>query len=97
MINFQLHGMASLRGSIEVSLSQLGLQGSGVRTGILRLDHGGIGESSTSKSVRHDGIVRFIAECTQATSALQVVHLEVRAKNFQPLRIQNQDLTLVCR
>ena len=97
MINFHLHGMASLKGSIEVSLSQLGLQGSGVRTGILRLDHGGIGESSTSKSVRHDGIVRFIAECTQATSALQVVHLEVRAKNFQPLRIQNQDLTLVCR
>jgi hypothetical protein len=97
MIIFHLHGMASLKGSIEVSLSQLGLQGSGVRTGILRLDHGGIGESSTSKSVRHDGIVRFIAECTQATSALQVVHLEVRAKNFQPLHIQNQDLTLVCR
>ncbi|MEI6736515.1 MAG: hypothetical protein WCL31_06310 [Actinomycetes bacterium] len=94
---FRMHGTTSLKGTLEVSLSQLGLQGSGARTGILRLDQGGIGESSYPKRVKHDGIIRFSAECTQATSALQVVHFEVRTREAQPLRTLGQDLTLVCR
>jgi len=97
VINFRVLGVAALKENIDVSLSQLGLQGSGVRTGVLRLDQGGIGDSSASKSVRRDGVVRFTAECAQETSALQVVHLEVRFMHFQPLRIQSRDLTLVCR
>ena len=96
-IYFRLHGTTSLKGTLEISLSQLGLEGSGARTGILRLDQGGIGESSNPKRVKHDGIIRFSAECTQATSALQVVHLEVRTREAQPLRTLGQDLTLVCR
>jgi hypothetical protein len=96
-ISFRLLGTASLKGTLEVSLSQLGLGGAGARTGILRLDQGGIGESSNPKRVTQDGIIRFTSECTQATSALQVIHLEVRPRAAQPLRIQGQDLTLVCR
>jgi hypothetical protein len=96
VLKFRLRGIASIKGSPRVSLSQLGLQGSGVRTGILRLDQGGIGESSTSKLAKHDRIIRFTAECTQATLALQVVRVDVRTKSLQPMQVQGGEFTLAC-
>ena len=97
ILKFRLIGSADIKGHLEVSLSQLGLNGFGVRTGVLRLDQGGIGYGSTTKRVQHDGFVSFTAECTQTTTALQVVHVVVRTAPLQPLRIQGQDLSLACR
>ena len=97
ILKFRLAGSVEIKGRLQVALSQLGLKGFGVRTGVLRLDQGGIGGGSRAKRIQHDGIVSFTAECTQTTTALQVVHMVVRTVPSQPLRIHGEDLTFVCR